>query len=127
MEISFIRLRNTHSNNNIISIDYYKDFHWRLDDEDTVPISEYVYFYSLCLHFACVLHADMGVQQICNNMVRKNQEMIEKFLDYLFKIGKCERTIVESAIEEAGKKRRYMQKIYTNCFFFGFYFVCIHM
>lgn len=36
-------------------------------------------------------------------MVGKNQEMIEKYLDYLFKIGKCERAIVQNAIEEAGK------------------------
>lgn len=75
----------------------------KLDGKDKVPLSEYVYFYSLFLHFACVLHADTGVQQICNNMVRKNQELIEKYLDYLFKIGKCERAIVQSAIEEAGK------------------------
>lgn len=68
-----------------------------------MPVSEYVYIYSLFLHFACVSHADARVQQICNNMVRKTQEMIEKFLDYLFKIGKCERAIVQTAIEEAGK------------------------
>lgn len=68
-----------------------------------MPVSEYVYLYSLFLHFACVLHADMGIQQICNNMVRKNQVSIEKYLDYLFKIGRCERAIVQTAIEEAGK------------------------
>lgn len=36
-------------------------------------------------------------------MVRKTQEMIEKFLDYLFKLGQCERAIVQTAIEEAGE------------------------
>lgn len=76
----------------------------KLDDANQIPATEYVYIYSLFLHFACVLHADTGVQQICNNMVRKNQELIEKFLDYLFKIGRCERSFVQSAIEEAGKK-----------------------
>lgn len=75
----------------------------KLDENNIPPVGEYVYFYSLFLHFACVLHADTGVQQICNNMVRKNQELIEKFLDYMFKYGKCERGTVQSAIEEAGK------------------------
>lgn len=75
----------------------------KLDEKNAPPVGEYVYFYSLFLHFACVLHADKGIQQICNNMVRKNQELIEKFLDYLFKIGKCERAIVQNAIDEAGK------------------------
>lgn len=82
--------------------EYYKHFYLKLDDGNAVPVNEYVYIYSLFLHFSCVLHADRGIQQICNNMVRKNQESIEKFLDYLFKIGKCERAIVQTAIEEAG-------------------------
>lgn len=76
-----------------------------MDSKDQVPVSEYVYFYSLFLHFACVLHADSDIQQICNNMVRKNQERIEKYLDFLFKIGKCERSILQSAIEEAGRSK----------------------
>ncbi|XP_055300989.1 restin homolog isoform X1 [Sitodiplosis mosellana] len=98
------QIKSTHiKSENVISFvrDYYKDFYLKLDDKHKVPVGEYVYFYSLFLHFACVLHADTGIQQICNNMVRKNQEMIEKYLDYLFKIGKCERAIVQSAIEEA--------------------------
>lgn len=76
----------------------------KLEEKDQIPAAEYVYIYSLFLHFACVLHADTAIQHICNNMVRKNQEMIEKFLDYLFKVGKCERAIVQTAIEEAGKQ-----------------------
>ena len=75
----------------------------KLNAEKAIPVSEYVYLYSLFLHFSCVLHADKGIQQICNNMVRKNQESIEKYLDYLFKICRCERAIVQTAIEEAGK------------------------
>lgn len=82
--------------------DYYKDFNLKLDEQN-LPTNEYVYIYSLFLHFSCVLYADPILQQICNNMVRKNQELIEKFLDYLFKIGRCDRGIVQSAIEEAGK------------------------
>lgn len=74
-----------------------------MEDKKTIPVNEYVYYYSLFLHFACVSHADKGIQNICNQMVRKNQEVIEKFLEYLLKIGKCERAILQSAIEEAGK------------------------
>lgn len=85
--------------------EYYKDFYLKLNEKRVAPVSEYVYLYSLFLHFSCVLHADMGIQHICNNMVRKNQESIEKFLDYLFKIGRCERAIVQTAIEEAGKSK----------------------
>lgn len=93
------------SNNAEFSLfsDYYKDFFVKLTETGNVAVSEYVYIYSLFLHFSCVLHADIGIQQICNSMVRKNQEVIEKFLDYVFKIGKCDRIIVQSAIEEAGK------------------------
>lgn len=99
-----IVLCSTNSHNyNFSFADYYKNFYLKLEENDKVPVSEYVYIYSLFLHFACVLHADTTVQQICNNMVRKTQEMIEKYLDYLFKIGKCERAIVQTAIEEAGK------------------------
>lgn len=88
---------------NLSFAEYYKDFYMKLEEQDKVPSAEYVYIYSLFLHFSCILHADTTIQQICNNMVRKNQEMIEKFLDYLFKVGKCERAIVQTAIEEAGK------------------------
>lgn len=85
--------------------DYYKDFFVKLNENGNVAVNEYVYIYSLFLHFSCVLYADIGIQQICNNMVGKNQEVIEKFLEYVFKIGKCDRIIVQSAIEEAGKKK----------------------
>lgn len=91
--------------------EYYKDFYLKLNDKHTAPVCEYVYLYSLFLHFSCVLHADMGIQRICNNMVRKNQESIEKFLDYLFKIGRCERAIVQTAIEEAGKPTKMTNNI----------------
>lgn len=36
-------------------------------------------------------------------MVQKNQEMIEKFLECLIRINKCDRSILQNAIEEAGK------------------------
>lgn len=48
------------------------------------------------------MHPDSGMQGICNNMVRKNQEMIAKFFGYIIRVNKCERIVLDAAIEEAG-------------------------
>lgn len=48
------------------------------------------------------MHPDTGMQGICNNMVRKNQEMIAKFFGYILRVNKCERIVFDAAIEEAG-------------------------
>lgn len=72
------------------------------DDEQSVAVGEYVYIYSLFLHFACVMHPDHGIQTICNNMVRKNQEMIAKFFGFIIRANRCDRSIIDGAMQEAG-------------------------
>lgn len=82
--------------------EYYKDFNLTINDGQVVKTSEYSYIYSLFLHFSCVMHPDDGIQSICKNMVRKNQEMIAKFFGFLMRVNKCDRSVFDSAIEEAG-------------------------
>lgn len=74
-----------------------------MDDDQTISTNEYIYIYSLFMHFACIQYPDSGIQTICKNMVQKNQEIIEKFLECLIRINKCDRLILQNAIEEAGK------------------------
>lgn len=83
--------------------DYYKDYLIRMDDGQSISSNEYIYIYSLFMHFACIQYPDSGIQNICKNMVQKNQEIIEKFLECLIRINKCDRLILQNAIEEAGK------------------------
>lgn len=83
-------------------IEYYKEFNLTINDGHIVKTSEYAYIYSLFLHFSCVMHPDDGIQSICKNMVRKNQEMIAKFFGFLLRVNKCDRSVFDSAIEEAG-------------------------
>lgn len=78
------------------------------NDEQRVNANDFIYVYSLLLHYSCVRYADQKMQHICSGLADKNQTFIAKFLECL--IGKntsYTRASIQEAIEEAGKLKKF--------------------
>lgn len=87
----------------------YPEFHLHLiesHNDNVLRINEndFVFIYSLLLHFSCILHADQKMQSVCSHLGDKNQTMIAKFLESLIdKNTSYTRASIQEAIDEAGK------------------------
>lgn len=68
-----------------------------------LPEDEYVFVYSLFLHYSCVRYADIEMQNVCNGLLGKYQLIMAKFLESLIRTVKYTRESIQDAIEEAGK------------------------
>ncbi|XP_017477932.1 PREDICTED: major antigen isoform X2 [Rhagoletis zephyria] len=70
---------------NIISFlkEQYPDYSPLLDDENTLSSTEYLYVYSLLLHFSCVKYPETNFHDICKRLSVNNQRHIAAFFNEL--------------------------------------------
>lgn len=74
-----------------------------IQNNGRVCADDYVFVYTLLLHYACVQRSDEKMQSICKNMPAEHQPVIAKVLGSLLtKSKEITRTSIQEVVEEAG-------------------------
>lgn len=87
--------------------DYYPEFHLKEvhsdnnNGETQLSEDEYVYVYSMLLHYSCVRYPDAEMQNVCSGLLEKYQIVVAKYFDFMCKAVKHTRECIQDAIEEA--------------------------
>ncbi|XP_053948707.1 uncharacterized protein LOC128857138 isoform X1 [Anastrepha ludens] len=78
-------VKNTAPEGNLIDFlkDQYADYTPLLDAENTLNTTEYIYAYSLLLHFSCVKYPETNFHDICKRLSVNNQRYIAAFFNEL--------------------------------------------
>ncbi|XP_054731016.1 uncharacterized protein LOC129239516 isoform X2 [Anastrepha obliqua] len=78
-------VKNTAPDGNLIDFlkDQYADYTPLLDAENTLNTTEYIYAYSLLLHFSCVKYPETNFHDICKRLSVNNQRYIAAFFNEL--------------------------------------------
>lgn len=63
---------------------------------------DYVYGYSLLMHFSCVKYPESSMQDICKQMQEETQMTIKTFLQNLMDRKSFDRETIKSVIESSG-------------------------
>ncbi|XP_036231926.2 GRIP and coiled-coil domain-containing protein 2 isoform X1 [Bactrocera oleae] len=93
-------LQKPESQANVISFlkDQYADYNPLLDDENTISSAEYIYVYSLFLHFCCVKCPETNFHDICKRLSVNNQRNIAAFFNELIDCQSINREKLRQAI-----------------------------
>ncbi|XP_029408969.2 major antigen isoform X2 [Bactrocera dorsalis] len=93
-------LQKSESQDNVISFlkDQYADYTPLLDDENTISSTEYIYVYSLFLHFCCVKCPETNFHDICKRLSVNNQRNIAAFFNELIDCQSINREKLRQAI-----------------------------
>lgn len=81
---------------------YYPTFHPILNRERKVCPDDYIYGYSLLMHFSCVKHPESRIQGVCEEMHKDTQIAIKTFLLHLMDQKSFSRETIKSAIQSSG-------------------------
>lgn len=66
--------------NNILSTDEYPAFTPHKDDTNNLSTTDYIYVYSLLLHFSCVRKPNVYFHEKCKSLEQRHQQIISDFL-----------------------------------------------
>ncbi|XP_004529555.1 major antigen isoform X2 [Ceratitis capitata] len=93
-------LQRSDSINNVIAFlrEQYADYSPILDDEKTINSTEYIYIYSLFLHFSCVKYPETNFHDICKRLSVNNQRNIAAFFNELLDCQSIDREKLRHAI-----------------------------
>ncbi|XP_039959028.1 rootletin isoform X2 [Bactrocera tryoni] len=93
-------LQKSELQDNVISFlkDQYADYTPLLDDENTISSTEYIYVYSLFLHFCCVKCPETNFHDICKRLSVNNQRNIAAFFNELIDCQSINREKLRQAI-----------------------------
>lgn len=83
--------------------DEYSDFDVRLDDDNDICGDEYLFIYTLLLHYSCVKKPCEYFHKLCNGMDARHQVMIASFFKSLMDVKMYTRDDLRKAIYNIGK------------------------
>ncbi|XP_073830571.1 mushroom body defect isoform X3 [Musca autumnalis] len=78
----------------------YPQFEVHLDDENCLSSSDYIYIYSLLLHFCCVKHPQTVFHEICQRLPEYAQQCIASFFKELLETEPITKEALRHAIAE---------------------------
>lgn len=78
--------------------DNYPDFEPHFDETGQITVPDYMYVYTLLIHFSCVQQNDPWFQQICLALNPKCQNTVADFFDCLCRHEKFDRNTIRQAI-----------------------------
>lgn len=73
-----------------------------IPNQHNIHKDDYVYIYSMLLHYGCVRSANTEMQKICNTLSSKFQRIVAKFLSTLLTEKNFTLPFIQGAIEDAG-------------------------
>lgn len=76
--------------------------HFQQEVDETFNVDNYVYIFSLFLHYACVKCPHIEVQKLCNNLKEQSQQSIAVFFTMLLNQKNIDKAKLLAAISEAG-------------------------
>ncbi|XP_011178996.2 rootletin isoform X2 [Zeugodacus cucurbitae] len=93
-------LQKSETEGNVISFlkEQYSDYSPLLDAENTISSTEYIYAYSLFLHFSCVKCPETNFHDICKRLSVNNQRNIAAFFNELIDCQSINREKLRQAI-----------------------------
>ncbi|XP_063706407.1 GRIP and coiled-coil domain-containing protein 2-like [Culicoides brevitarsis] len=80
---------------------YYVDFEPDLDENGQIVVQDYMFTYSLFLHFSCLMYPEPFFHSKCIALKPKCQSSIKAFLEILSKQEKFDKHTLRTAIREA--------------------------
>ncbi|XP_061392877.1 centromere-associated protein E [Musca vetustissima] len=80
--------------------EFYPKFEVHLDDENCLSSSDYIYLYSLFLHFCCVKHPQTVFHEICQRLPEFAQQCIASFFKELLETEPITKEALRHAIAE---------------------------
>uniref|UniRef100_A0A1I8N206 Uncharacterized protein n=1 Tax=Musca domestica TaxID=7370 RepID=A0A1I8N206_MUSDO len=80
--------------------EFYPKFEAHLDDENCLSSSDYIYIYSLFLHFCCVKHPQTVFHEICQRLPEFAQQCIASFFKELLETEPITKEALRHAIAE---------------------------
>ncbi|KAJ6638168.1 hypothetical protein Bhyg_10901 [Pseudolycoriella hygida] len=80
---------------------HYKDFDPILYNDGKLCSDDYMYGYSLLMHFCCIKHPEIEMRSICQQMQEETQMVIKTFLENLLRVKLLNRETLKSVIESS--------------------------
>ncbi|TMW47431.1 hypothetical protein DOY81_007488 [Sarcophaga bullata] len=85
--------------------EFYPQFELNFDDENCLSSADYIYFYSLLLHFCCVKHPETVFHEICQRLPENSQQCIASFFKQLLEAEPLTKEAVRHAIAEVANNQ----------------------
>lgn len=81
--------------------EYYLEFEPNLDASGIISLNDYMYIYSLFIHFSCVKYPKKFFHRVSMNLNDKCQEAVAQFLNIMMQNEKFDRSTIRDAIYHA--------------------------
>lgn len=82
-------------------VGYYPDFEPQLDETSQIIVQDFMFIYSIFLHFSCVMFPEPFFHSKCISLKPKCQSSIQTFLEILAKSEKFDRNSLRMAIRDS--------------------------
>uniref|UniRef100_A0A1A9ZIH1 Uncharacterized protein n=1 Tax=Glossina pallidipes TaxID=7398 RepID=A0A1A9ZIH1_GLOPL len=79
---------------------FYPEFEVNRDDEDGLSSADYIYVYTLMLHFSCVKHPQTFFHDICQKLPNSSQQSMAMFFRELLEVEKLNKENLRHAVAE---------------------------
>lgn len=90
---------------NLFVLEFYPSFEINFDDENCLSSAEYIYVYSLLLHFCCVKHPETLFHEICQRLPDYAQQCIASFFKELLDTEPITKEALRHAIAEVANSQ----------------------
>ncbi|XP_067641581.1 early endosome antigen 1 isoform X2 [Eurosta solidaginis] len=99
-------LQKTEAKGNLLTFlkEQYADYTPHIDDDSIISSTEYIYVYSLLLHFSCVKYPETNFHDICKRLSVNNQRYIAAFFNELIDCQSISRDKLRQAIASTSHK-----------------------
>lgn len=95
-------------------VDYYPDFEPQLDETSQIIVHDFMFIYSIFLHFSCVMFPEPFFHSKCISLKPKCQSSIKTFLEIVAKSEKFDRNSLRMAIRDSTPENPRLSFLYLK-------------